>query len=150
MLSLHPSTDLPSHQKKPLIGIDGLEALLDEYVDNNWPITIALLNAYSKDVYFGIDQYGNTERHKGYKNIRTLLVELKETFPTEPLRFIGQASGMYEEQIRSILGNQAVLPAQLPEHCSLQQVAVMARKAWKNKKQLVNQLLPLYLKNMVL
>ena len=136
--------------KKPLIGIDGLDALLDEYADSNWPITIALLNAYSKDVYFGIDQQEVPKRYKGYKNIMELLSELQKTFPTQPLRFIGQGSGMYEEQIFSVFGDQAVLPTELPKHCSLQQIGLMARTSWKNKEHLVQQLLPLYLKSMVI
>lgn len=136
--------------EKPLIGVDGLEALLDEYADNNCPITIALLNAYSKDVYFGIDQQGIPERHKGYKNITTFLNNLKKTFQKQPLRFIGQGAGMYEEHIRAILGNQAIIPEELPEHCSIQQIGLMARNAWKNRECLVHQLLPLYLKSMTI
>lgn len=135
--------------EKPLIGIDGLEALLNEYTDNNWPITIALLNAYGKDVYFGIDQQGIPERHKGYKNITTFLTNLKKTFQAQPLRFIGQGTNLYEGQIRSVLGDQAIIPTELPEHCSIQQIGIMARNSWNNKENLVDQLLPLYLKSMV-
>src|SRR5689334_5441532 len=38
----------------PLIGIDGLHAILAEYKNNEYPNTVALLDAFNKDVYFGI------------------------------------------------------------------------------------------------
>lgn len=134
--------------QKPLIGIDGLDALLHEHADRNYPVTIALLNAYGNDVYFGI-QAATHKLSKGYKNIDALLAALNEDFPGQELYFIGQAATMHEAIIKNAFGNRAILPVPMPEHPSLECIGSLAWSAWKEKRATVNQLLPLYLKNFV-
>jgi len=51
--------------KIPLVGIDGLDALLLEHSDPAYPHTIALLNAFTNDVYFGIQ----TEQTPHFANL---------------------------------------------------------------------------------
>jgi tRNA threonylcarbamoyladenosine biosynthesis protein TsaB len=135
--------------QKPLIGIDGLDALLDEYSDKNYPVTVALLNAYGNDVYFGIQSAEHT-RIKGYKNIDALLTSLVEEFPSQILYFIGQAVTIHEPFIKKQCGQRAIIPTTVPEQASLEYVGCMAWDHWKQKRATVNQLLPLYLKDFVI
>ncbi len=135
--------------KKPLIGIDGLDALVDEHRQKNHPVTIALLNAFTQDAYFAIDNQLSNTREKGYKNNVVLALELKERFPHEQLYFVGNGAQLYESEIRRILGTQAVFAQPLPEHCSIQQIGHMSYARWKQQESIVNHLLPLYLKTQI-
>lgn len=134
--------------QKPLIGVDGLDALLSEYRNESYPITVALLNAYGGDVYFGVETLHNEKREKGYQHIASLLSHLNSSFPTQKIRFIGQAVSMHTELIHQTFDDRAYIPDQLPEHCSIKQVGEMALHSWENQEGLSNQLLPLYLKSM--
>jgi len=134
--------------KKQLIGVDGLDALLSEHHNESYPITVALLNAYGGDVYFGIELLKNATRKKGYQNIASLLSHLNTNFPTQKIRFIGQAVAMHTELIGQTFGDRAFIPAELPEYCSIKQVGKIALSSWKQQKELTDQLLPLYLKSM--
>jgi len=132
--------------KKPMIGIDGLDALLDEHYDKTVNTSVALLNAYSGDVYFGIETENKTNRRKGYQNIASLLTDLKSEF-TQPIRFIGQAVDLYKKEIQKDFGAQAVISNNLPHHCSIEQIGLMAWNSWQRQEKLTKQLLPLYLKS---
>jgi len=136
--------------KKPLIGVDGLDALLSEHRNESYPITVALLNAYGGDVYFGIEMLKNATHNKGYQNIASLLSHLNTRFPTHKIRFIGQAVSMHTELINQTFGDRAFIPTELPEHCSIKQVGKRALSSWKKQEGLTDQLLPLYLKTMTI
>ncbi len=137
--------------QKPLIGVDGLDALLDEYKDKKSYVAIALLNAYGGDVYFGIDQGKKINRIKGYENIESLLARLKEQFSTKTVRFIGQAVPIHLEQIKKYFDPQTVIvPDPLPKHCSIEQVGTIAWKKWNEQEGLVKQIFPHYLKSMAI
>ncbi len=128
----------------PLIGIDGLKALLQEYPNDNYPITIALLNAFSKDVYFGIQNDATVTT--GYKNIFEFLQELKQIFKTAPIRFIGSGTQLYKNEIVKLFGSQAYISDPLPQSCSLDQIARMGLNRWEKQKDISKELYPLYLK----
>jgi len=136
---------------KPILGIDGLEAILQEYRNTKYPITVALLDAYSQDVYFGIEQEGAPKREKGYKNITVFLEDLKKVAPDkqiEFIQFIGNGSEKYQEDIVNIFGDRAVFDDPMPQTCSIEQVGKMAFDKWKKQIDLTDQLLPIYLKSM--
>ena len=134
--------------KKPIIGIDGLDAILQEYRNPKYPVTVALLDAYSKDVYFGIEHDQSPEREKGYKNISVFLEDLKNFFQDKFVQFIGNGSEKYKENIIDLFGNQAVLDDPMPQTCSIEQVGKMAFEKWEKQIDLTDQLLPIYLKSM--
>ena len=98
---------------KPLIGIDGLDAFLQEYHNETCPVTVALLDAYSKDVYFGIDYLQNPDYEKGYKNIDLFLSDLKHSFKSDKIRFIGNGVLKYREQITDAFADRAMFPEPL-------------------------------------
>ncbi len=129
----------------PLIGIDGLAAFVHEYHDPQYPNTVVLLNAFAQDVYFAIERE-NTPPLKGYKNVSALLEELPKQFPDEPIRFLGNGADMYQELIKELFGNQAYIPEQIPQTCSVQQIGIMGLSKWQEKVEISDQLYPLYLK----
>jgi len=131
---------------KPIIGIDGLDAFLEEQKNSEYPITVALLNAYSNDVYFGIQNNGQVE--KGYKNIDLFLESLKNKLQNKPIRFIGQAVDLYNEKILKTFGDNTFIPTPTPQTCSIEQIGAYAYNSWGKKKNLSERLLPLYLKSM--
>lgn len=156
----------------PLIGIDGLHALLLENSSSDFPLTVALLNAYNNDVYYGFDaqtefslrqleaQPITTDRlsenkenkpaeHNlmtGCKNIELFLNELVAQFPGKTIRFIGQGTTVFAQQIRTIVGAQAYIPEPPLHNCTLEQLARMAHHAYVHKSCLSTQIHPIYLK----
>jgi tRNA threonylcarbamoyladenosine biosynthesis protein TsaB len=128
----------------PLIGVDGLDACLQEYADSNFPNTVILLNAFSKDVYFAIQTDGKIT--KGYHNIDALIERIKQLIPHEQIRFLGNGTQMFAEKITAAFAQNAYIPEKIPSYCSITTVGALALEAYKKNKQGKNQLLPLYLK----
>lgn len=124
----------------PLIGINSLDGLLEEYQDSHYFNTICLLNAFGHDVYWA------TKNTFGCNTITIVLNELKERYPEQPVRFLGNGVSLHQQTIKQIFGSYAVIPDPLPEHCSVEQIGKMALQKWHNKKDLSHQLLPIYLK----
>lgn len=131
--------------KIPLIGIDGLDALMQEYGVSHTP-TIALLNAFTQDVYYAIQDTASNVYRKGYQNITTLLFELHALYPSQQLYFIGNGSLLHEALIKKILGERAIFAQPLPEHCSINRIGLMGYHYWQNHMNISQQLSPLYLK----
>lgn len=140
------STNGLSFAKKiPMIGIDGLHALADEYHDNTYPNTVVLLNAFNKEVYFAID-IKNKPIKTGYMKITDLTKKLYTDYPNSPIRFIGNGIELYRNEINQTFGDNAYIPDPLPLTCSIHQVGKIGWKQWQEQTDLSYQLLPLYLK----
>ena len=129
----------------PLIGVDGLDACLEEFGDPAYPNTVVLLNAFNKEVYFAMQQK-NQLPYKGYAPITDFINELHQLIPEKQIRFLGNATDMYRALLQESFGNQAYIPDPLPSYCSVQQIGIMGLRNWHNKQGLAQQLLPLYLK----
>jgi len=134
--------------KLPLIGVDGLDAILEEYRNTDYPVTVALLDAFSGDVYFGVETSALDDRSKGYKNITVLFEELLVLYPNTKMQFIGNGAIKYKKEIESLYKENAILADPMPEQCSVSQIGRMAFGYWKNAEGLTDQLLPIYLKQM--
>jgi tRNA threonylcarbamoyladenosine biosynthesis protein TsaB len=134
----------------PLIGIDALDALLLEEADPAFPTTIALLNAFNKEVYFGIQLHGAAPYQKGYAPIEELLRTIQEKIRhagiQDTVRFIGNGALLYEQNIKMAFGDQAYLPTSMPHTCSIEQIGLMGLERWRAQEAIAYQLLPLYLK----
>ncbi|KKP36100.1 MAG: Universal bacterial protein YeaZ [candidate division TM6 bacterium GW2011_GWF2_32_72] len=128
--------------KIPLVGIDGIKTLLEEFKDSNFATNIALLNAFADDVYFAIDS--NNSVDAGYENIDTFLNELKNKF-SNPINFFGAGTELFAEKIKNILGDQAVFAKNVAMNCSIERLVEKALEKF-TANQTSNQLLPLYLK----
>lgn len=131
----------------PLIGIDALDAFLLEQNNKKFPYTIALLNAFSNDIYFGIQRLESPHFEKGYENIDVFLEHLRHSIAEQDVvRFIGNGTQLYEQKIKNVFGEQAFIPDPLPQTCSVQQIAKMGLEKWQKKEGLSEELMPLYLK----
>lgn len=128
----------------PLVGVDALHAFLNEYNDINYSYTVALLNAFNNDVYFGISNNGSIRT--GCMNNMALLHELREQFPHQQIRFIGNGAQMYHHDIYVVLGSNSFIPDSVPQTCSINQIGLMGLELWNDKQSISKQLLPLYLK----
>lgn len=148
----------------PLIGVDGLDALLTENNNPEFPITVALLNAFNNDVYYGISSSepfsfestaattNNSSFYcvKNAANHASFLTTLAQTFPTQKINFIGDASYTYQEQIQKIFGNNAHFPLPQARFASLFQIGAIALHDFNTKKEISYQLQPVYLKKPML
>ena len=126
----------------PLIGINGIDALLDEHRTFT-RITVVLLNAFGNDVYYGIfDQEAGT-KVLGYAAGEEFLNGLKAQHSL-PVTFMGNGCQPYESQIQELFGAQAkIIPIEM---VSLKHVAHTALHKWLHKET-QNQLMPAYLKD---
>ena len=139
--------------KITLIGVDGLDALAFEVLEKTKMengIIISLLNAFNKDVFFGVFNIENQKFNliipKGYKNISIFLAEIKTKYPNQNITFCGNASLLFKNLIQEPLNAKAIIPDNLPTISSAKQIGLLAIKRWENKKNISSQLKPTYLK----
>jgi tRNA threonylcarbamoyladenosine biosynthesis protein TsaB len=119
----------------PLVGTDGLKALMQE---SNNPKSIVLLNAFSKDVYYSINN------EVGCKNINNLLEELK---PASGMYFIGNGSILYKDAILEKFPDATI--SEDLKYCSLETIAKNCLERFDKKEGISQKLMPMYLKNAV-
>ena len=127
-----------------LVGIDGLYALLAEYTDTHYPTTVALLNAFNQDLFYGL-KHKDEEPITGYENVNSLLAKLQDTIK-EPACFVGNGVALYQEKIIGQFPH-AYIPDPLPDYASLPSLIKQGWDTWQ-KKDLADQLFPLYLKEL--
>lgn len=131
----------------PLVGVDGIDALAHEAksllnLQENI-VLVVLLNAFNKEAYFGI--YSNTDIDKGYKEISVLLSELGKT--GKQLVLVGNGIIEFKQEIESQLDkNKVILISELARSASAKSIAELAIVQWKQRENVTNKLLPLYLK----
>ena len=113
---------------KPLIGINSLEGLIRENENAQWPYTVALLNAFSNEVYYTIQSPEYCVENK-CGPITTTLETIKKKFPQQTIRFIGNGAQLFRDTIIDTFGNYAFIPDPLAAECSLEFLGTMA---WHN------------------
>lgn len=126
----------------PLIGVNGLEALLDDYKHPSQP-TIVLLNAFSKELYYALhDPVSETTKY-GCENAEMFIANIAREYQS-PLTFLGNGTDMYREIIIRECGQRA----EILNHdiVSFESIARRALAQWK-RNDTHQQLMPLYLKN---
>jgi tRNA threonylcarbamoyladenosine biosynthesis protein TsaB len=127
-----------------LVGVNGLHAFLQEHLQPT-ATTVALLNAFNQDVYFGVAQR-TTITHDGYENNTVLIERLLAQLPDGPIHFIGNAVSLYRSQLEKSFGSRAVIIDPLPEMCSIQQLGYTGLLQWQACTNICFQIIPLYLK----
>ena len=128
----------------PLIGVNGLDALLDEHTHahDGSQATVVLLNAFANDIYYGLYDHTSNKRSLGYAPGKEFLTTLKQNY-SGPITFLGNAYDMYKEQIEQLFSSNAhKLPIDM---VSLEQIAQTAFTKWNNKET-EQQIMPVYLK----
>jgi len=126
----------------PLIGVNGLQELLENYRQDS-RVTVALLNAFSQEVYYGIDDPFDKTTTYGYAQAETFITELSQKYST-PLAFVGNGIELYEGIIKNSLNGRADLLS--ADIVTLETIAKKALEKWYNN-EIENQLMPLYLKD---
>ena len=116
--------------KIPLISIDGLSSLHHEYSYHSKTPVVALLNAYSDDVYFYFKHNGYHE--SGYANSDKLLKHLTDIYKDQNVMFIGNGSTLHAEKITAVFGSRACIEHD-KEHASIISVVKYAYARWEIK-----------------
>ncbi len=131
----------------PLIGVDALKAMHTEWQDHNYPVTIILFNAFSRDVYVAIEQPGKS-LYTGCNTIDGCLQEIATIMQKNSarVRFIGNGATLYRDKIMQVLGDRAYIPDPNPDYCSIETIGTVALKQWQQNMTGTQQLMPLYLK----
>ncbi len=126
----------------PLIGINALHALLDEYPYQG--PSIALLNAFSQDLYYGIKIPNNTDSIQGCAKIGHIFNEyaLKDT----SILFLGNGAEIHKEAIANFCGKRANFLDPMPQTCSITHIGLLGLQQWQQQENLSFQLQPIYLK----
>lgn len=125
----------------PLVGVNGLEALLQE---NTYPTscTIAILDAYCGDLYYMIQ---SDEHHEMGCAPFAAIIANPLVAQAASTTWIGNGVLLNKEKIEML--TRAHIPEPLPELCSIESVAQHALTAWQEQKNISEQLIPLYLKS---
>jgi tRNA A37 threonylcarbamoyladenosine modification protein TsaB len=128
-----------------LVAIDGLRALIDEYRDPAYPVTVALLNAYTHDLYYAIQDHDTVTTGIFYGT--EPLIEAIQKLPDRTVRFIGNGVPIHANLLHAICGERMYVPEPNPETCSLQIVVQKGFQQWVSQQDIVEQVMPLYLKS---
>lgn len=132
--------------KVQLIGIDGLRAFTFEHSSNNCTYTLALLNAFCNDIYYGLYKPETNSFHHGYAPADRFLEETVQNI-SGTVNFIGNGVKLHKEKIISSFGSRAIIPEELPEIASLEAIAFQALAKWNEKKPTQYEIVPNYLKS---
>jgi tRNA threonylcarbamoyl adenosine modification protein YeaZ len=127
----------------PLVGVDGITTFLKEQHAQT-TVKVVLLNAFAKDVYFGIETENGIKT--GWQNHELFLSSLKNQFPNIAITFIGNGTLLYKNRIKKIFEENAMFPDPMPEYTTLKAICTTACKQWDKKENVQQNLLPLYLK----
>lgn len=127
----------------PLIGVNGMEGLLQEYIHKS-PNVVALLNAFGSDLYYGIRTGSSYD--EGCASIDSVLSMIAQKIQTETLLFVGNGVDLVHDQIKTTFGNRTQIINPNPQTVSLNAVAKIALQNWNTQKNISYQLEPLYFK----
>ncbi|HML19631.1 MAG TPA: tRNA (adenosine(37)-N6)-threonylcarbamoyltransferase complex dimerization subunit type 1 TsaB [Candidatus Dependentiae bacterium] len=133
-------------QKIPLVGVDALEACMQEYQHNSSLKTVVLLNAFNRAVYYGINDPSTGSIQKGYAPIEECLEMVHSMYLDTPIQFIGNGTDLYRSEIKSSFASQAQIPEPLPLTASLEQILYTGNTHVKNGLGITHFIEPLYLK----
>lgn len=129
----------------PLIGIDALDAMLQEHLSATNTALVVLLNAFNRDVYFAT-RSGSGKIQKGCMNIDAFLAELAQSNSTSSLQFVGNGTTLHKDLILKTFGSHAIISNPIPEAPSIETIGLIALAQWERQENLVSQLMPVYLK----
>lgn len=132
----------------PLIGIDGLEALGQEIINNeNIPpaYLVIMLNAYGGDAYYRISSNAGL-LEKGCEKGQDLIQRIASSNHEGMLLFAGNGVGTYASQIGQFFGNRAQLKNCSYQISSAKTIGQLAYKAWIMGDQSTLRIVPHYIK----
>lgn len=127
----------------PLIGIDGLQSLIDQHKSKNYTYTIALLNAFNNELYYAI--YFENNCITGYASCENIVSLIKETIGNDSALIIGNGIEILKKDYSGTFGTQISFNTSIV-YITIADVAHIAQKAWSNGGDFTIPLMPLYLK----
>lgn len=127
----------------PLVGVNGMDALVQEYI-NTSPNIVALLNAFGSDLYYGIRT--DSSYDEGCASIDSVFLTISQKIPSGTILFIGNGVDLVHKQIKTTFGNWTQLLNPNPQTVSLGAIARTSLKQWNSKQNISYQLEPLYFK----
>jgi len=144
----------------PLIGIDGLDSLAMEcfsLLDKQKykvSMVVSLLNAFNKDVFYGVYKVENEsnlflQKPNGYQQIDFFLERLKKDYSEDHILFVGNGVSLFKKEIETIFYDKFLLQENLPVVVSSRQIGELALKKWGQGQGLVKELSPGYLKQQI-
>ncbi len=125
----------------PLVGVNGLEELVKHHKRPDG-VTIVLLNAFSKEVYYGIDDPFNRDILFGYAPAESLITEVALRYQSD-VYFAGNGIELYDTALKDALGDRAHFLSR--DIVSLETIAQSSLEKWKHQET-HSQLMPIYLK----
>jgi len=128
----------------PLVAVNGLEALVTEYSSPDYPYTVALLNAFGHDLYYGISTNGGLDI--GCANYKKMLSDIQGMTKNNNVLFVGNGAEMYQDAIKVEFKDNAIFPNPIPQTVSIKQIARLGYKYWQEQRHIFKQIEPLYLK----
>lgn len=128
--------------KIPLIGVDGLMSFATEQADKH--VTVVLLNAFSKDLYYGIKDGNNIKT--GWANGICYLQQLRHEYGTQIITFAGNGVELFKNEIIQLFGASAHFHEPFSEYVTLETIAHFCFKKFKTDTEFTQHLTPLYLK----
>lgn len=132
--------------KLSLVGVDGIKTFLNEQ-KHSTTVTVVLLNAFAKDLYFGIKE-DTKIISTGWENHKVLFESLQKDYPNTPITFVGNGIPLFEKELKEVFGDYAQIPDPVPNYCSFESVVTQAYEQWESKENVHDMLLPLYLKTL--
>lgn len=130
----------------PLVGVNGLTALLEQERAGQDAPTIALLNAFNKDCYYAY-QSKDKDLICGCLEITAALNRIAADVPGN-LRFIGNGATHFVDVIKAQLASRAIIEPDVAQYPRLESIAHQALRAYQAGNTTA-QLEPLYLKRTV-
>lgn len=130
--------------KLPLIGINALEAFLQEFELEPFENKVVLLNAFGDDLYYAIQSGKDLEM--GCASTPMVLEQINQKIPNGAILFLGNGIQKINSYIETSFGNRAQFIPSDPQTVSLAQIARMGLKKWDTGQDLTFQLEPLYFK----
>lgn len=129
----------------PLVGIDGLHATFLEFYDTSYEHTVVLLNAFNDEVYYLIAHHEQVIS-TGYKKINLFLEEISHSILYEKINFFGNGVTLHKDQIKTTLGEKAILNHDGKNMCSLEYIGTMGLEIFEKDSYTADYLMPLHLK----
>ncbi len=131
----------------PLVGINALEALADEYAESAHHF-VALLDAFNDAVYYCIDDKTTRKRLVGCANLPALLVDLARDYQDKEVMFFGSGARLYEANIRAAGGLRPSVVGHDVHGASLGHIAQVGHDEWMAGRCVLkgHPLEPLYIK----
>lgn len=131
----------------PLLGLDGMRLFLHEYQESKYPYTVALFNAYNKELYYGIAS-GSTVLQTGYGSWKQVQEIINVHVPiNEKIQFIGNGVELARVQIEQSFSEQLYIPLNNPHANSLLFLSSYVLGQKNIQQEFVDQLFPMYLKS---